>query len=285
MITNFCNLSINTSTKHLLSSLCYQIAKKYHSNSPPQQGPSFCLTTDPDQPISVTNPRDYKSSCSPTYVVDSHHEPTTRDNVSVSIQNLNTIPRQDPKGFNLGVIKPDISLSELKESLSSLLTLLPSPKQPLVLILNGLDQIENNFSLPVIESLPFPLPPGVKLILTASSNRTHILQAIKLHYPQGNPPHCVSEGSEKEPGYVCVQLGLPDRKARVKMLASLLSSSGRKVTSGQQVLVNQALTSCCLTLYARLLHEHTSLWQCGMTNRFLEHKAGDPKKRPHATMC
>nr|XP_046244792.1 NACHT and WD repeat domain-containing protein 2-like isoform X2 [Scatophagus argus] len=190
VITYFCNLSINPSPKHLLSSLCYQISRRYH------------------------------------------HSPS-------------------------GITKLDISLSELKEHLSSLLYLLPSTKQPLVLILDGLDHIKNNAGPQVISSLPSPLPPSVKVILTVSSSRqTQILQVINPHGPLQRR----SEGSEKESGYVCVPLGLVDRKQYVKMLASLLTSSGRKVTSGQQALVNQALTSCCLTLYARLLHLHTSLW-------------------------
>lgn len=248
VITNFCNLSINTSPKHLLSSLCYQIAKQYHSNSAPKQGPSFYLATDPGDPTCATDPRDYKSN---------HHEHATT---------TNTVPCPHHKGSISDIIKPDISLSELKEVLSSLLTLLPSPTQSLVLVLDGLDQIENHFNLQIIRCLPSPLPPGVKLILTVSSNRTHLLQAIKLHYSQCSPPRCVSEESEKESGYVCVQMGLPDRRVCVKMLTSLLSSSHRKVTSGQQALVNQALTSCCLTLFTRLLHGHTLLWQSGMSH-------------------
>uniref|UniRef100_A0A3B4WL29 NACHT and WD repeat domain-containing protein 2-like n=1 Tax=Seriola lalandi dorsalis TaxID=1841481 RepID=A0A3B4WL29_SERLL len=165
------------------------------------------------------------------------------EKVSDSNLNLSTIQCPDPRGPHSDIIKPDISLSELKECLSSLLSLLPSPKQPLVLILDGLDQIENNFICPqIIESLPSPLPLGAKLILTVSSSGAHILQAIKLQYPQCSPPRCVPKGSEKESGYVCVQLGLADRKECVKMLASLLISSGRRVTSGQQALVNQTST-------------------------------------------
>ncbi|XP_051253051.1 NACHT and WD repeat domain-containing protein 2 isoform X1 [Dicentrarchus labrax] len=242
VITYFCNLSINPSPKHLLSSLCYQIASRYHNKLSSEQNPS-----DLDDPSCITNLRDHKSNCS----LDPHPEPTTREPVSDRNQDDSTVPCPDPSG----IIKPDICLSELKERLSSFLSLLPSTKQPLVLILDGLDHIENNFGSQIIESLPSPLPPNVKLILTASSNRTHVLQAIT---PQGSQPQCVSEGSEKE--YVCVPLGLVNRKQCVKMLASLLDSSGRRVTSGQQALVNQALNSCCLTLYARLLHRHTSLW-------------------------
>ncbi|XP_018543414.1 NACHT and WD repeat domain-containing protein 2 [Lates calcarifer] len=229
VVTYFCNLQQALSPKHLLASLCYQVASRYHSDSSTEQGPSFYLTTDPNDLTSIAKSRDYKSNCGPTSILNSHRGPAT------------------------------ISLTELKERLSSLLSLLPSPNQPLVLILDGLDQIENNFVCPqIIESLPSPLPPGVKLILTASSKRTHVLQAVKLHYPQCSLP--MSEGSAKESGYICVQLGPADRRECVRLLASLLSSSGRRVTSGQQALVNQALTSCSLPLYARLLRVHTSLW-------------------------
>ncbi|XP_070762150.1 NACHT and WD repeat domain-containing protein 2-like, partial [Enoplosus armatus] len=252
VITYFCNLSINPSPKQLLSSLCYQIAGRYDGEFSSEQNPS-----DLDNPSCITNLRDNNSNCSPTSNLDPHREPTTREHVSAYNQDLNTVPCPDPRGPSSGIIKPDICLSELKERLSSLLSLLPSTKQPLVLILDGLDHIKNNFGPQIIESLPSPLPPSVKLILAVSSNRTQVLQAIS---PQRSPPRCVSESSEKKSGYVCVQLGPVDRKQCVKMLASLLSSSGRTVTSGQQALVNQALTSCCLTLYARLLHLHTSLW-------------------------
>ncbi|XP_026171557.1 NACHT and WD repeat domain-containing protein 2 [Mastacembelus armatus] len=252
VITFFCSLSNNTSAKHLLSNLCSQISSQYHSDSFPKHDPKFFLGTNPDDPGCTTNSRDYKATCSNT---------TTLEHVSDSNINLCTVPWPDSRGPISGTIKPDISLSELKERFSTILSLLPFPRRTLVLLLDGLDQLENNFGLQIIESLPSPLPPGVKLILTVSSNQTQVLQAIKLHYPQCNPPQCVSKDSETKSGYDCVQLGLADRKQCVKMLASLLSSSGRRVTSGQQALVNQALTSCGLTLYAQLLHVHTSLWR------------------------
>ncbi|XP_038548605.1 NACHT and WD repeat domain-containing protein 2 isoform X1 [Micropterus salmoides] len=247
VITYFCNLSINPCPKHLLSSLCHQIGRRYDAKSSSEQNPS-----DVDDP----NLRDNNANCSSTSNLDPHHAASI-EHVSAYNQDLSAIPCPDSRGPNSGIIISNIRLSELKEHLSSLLSLAPSTKQPLVLILDGLDHMENNFGAQIIESLPSPLPPSVKLILAVSSNRTGVLQAIK---PQRSPPHCGSEGSEKESGYVCVPLGMASRKQCAKMLASLLSSSGRRVTSGQQVLVNQALTSCCLTLYARLLHLHTSLW-------------------------
>ncbi|XP_070686008.1 NACHT and WD repeat domain-containing protein 2-like [Pempheris klunzingeri] len=240
VIPYFCNLSMKPSPKHLLSSLCHQIARRYHSGSSSEQDPSVM-----DDPSYTTNLRSNESNCSPTSNLDPLHESAARERASSYNQNSSAI-------------KPDISLSELRERLSSLLSLMPSTKRPLVLILDSLDHIKHNSEPQIIESLPSPLPPSVKLILTVSPNRIQVLQAIS---PERSVPPCVPEGSKKESGYVSVQLGSVDRKQCVKMLASLLRSSGRRVTSGQQVLVNQALTSCCLTLYARLLHLHISLWR------------------------
>ncbi|KAM9318052.1 NACHT and WD repeat domain-containing protein 2 isoform 1-T2 [Pholidichthys leucotaenia] len=240
VISQFCSLSINPSPRHLLSSLCFQIAHGYHHSS--------FWSQDLVGPSCIANPREYMTSCSPTSVLDSDHELCIEDHVSHSNTNPSTFQKQDPGGS----IKPDVCLSDLKERLSSLL-LLPSAKQPLVLILDGLDQLEDNFGAQIIWSLPSPLPPFVKLIFSISSNRTHLLETIKLHFLQCSL-------SSEDLNYVCVQLGLADRKQCAEMLASLLRSSRRRVTSGQQALVNQALTRCCLPLYARLLQAHTSLW-------------------------
>uniref|UniRef100_UPI0037E7F93E NACHT and WD repeat domain-containing protein 2-like n=1 Tax=Semicossyphus pulcher TaxID=241346 RepID=UPI0037E7F93E len=229
VITYFCNLSINPTPKHLLSNLCHQIADRYHSRSSSEQ-----------------NIRDQNSN-NPTSTLNPLCEPTNKG------QGLSATPCPDSSD----IMKPDICISELEERLSTLLSFMPSTKQPLILILVGLDRIKNSFGSKIFQCFPSPLPPNVKLILTVSSNRMQVLQTIN---PQRSPPPCESEGSEKESGYVCAQLGRVDRKRCAKMLASLLSGSGRRVTSGQQALVNQALTSCCLTLYARLLHLHTSLW-------------------------
>ncbi|KAK2847136.1 hypothetical protein Q5P01_010135 [Channa striata] len=256
VITHFCSLSISNFPQQLLSSLCYQIYNRFHSSS--KQSPSLYRCTDPNEP---SCPRDQKPSCKAAAALESHLEPITRAHGSDFTLNLNAMSCPHPKDTSSGLINPDVSLSELKERLCSLLTLLPSPKQPVVLILDGLDQNEKTFSLPIIESLPSPLPPCVKLIFTISPNNSHVLQAIKQHYPQCSLSRCLSEDSEKkDEGYICVQV-VPNRKGCMKMLAWLLTSSGRKVTSGQQALVNRALTSCCLTLYARLLHVHSSLWK------------------------
>lgn len=223
LVTFFSSLSINPSPKRLLSFLCYQIATRYHSSP----SSDYHRSTSSSSSCS-SDPGERLSSC------------------SWSLR---------PEGTNTAMM----TLSELQEFFSSLLSHCPSTKRPLVLILDGLDHIESNSALQILGSLPSPLPPSVKLVLTVSSSRTQILTAFGPHSPSGS----MSEGGDKESGCVCLQLGVADRKQSVRMLASLLSGSGRKVTSGQQVLVNQALTSCLLPLHTRLLRQHTALWCSG----------------------
>ncbi|XP_075956683.1 NACHT and WD repeat domain-containing protein 2 [Anarhichas minor] len=234
--------------KTVLLAHCAQQIKSWLPDCDPVVITYFCkLSINP-------SPRHLLSSLCCQIGVRYHSESSSEQNPS-NMDDLSCVT--DLRDFNSNCSSTsNVCLSELKERLSSLLTCMPSTKQPLVLILDGLDHMEKDLGPHILESLPSPLPPSVKLILTVSSNRQRVLQAIK---PRRSPPQCVSEGSE-ESGYVRVQLASVDRKQCAKMLASLLSSSGRRVTSGQQALVNQALTSCCLTLYARLLHLHASLW-------------------------
>lgn len=221
VIPCFCNLSINPFPKQLLSSLCYQIAGRYHHSL------SSC----------DWNPSD-------------RDDPRCRDDAPKSSRMLPPAHLHESSGREQ---VPDCSL------LSSLLSILPSSKQPLFLILDGLDHIQNDFGSQIIGSLASPLPPCVKVILAVSSNRVQVLQALSR---QRGPSVGRGQGS----GYVRVPMGTADRKQCLMMLAALLHGSGRTVTSGQQALVNQALASCCLILYTRLLHLHTSLWRSGTTD-------------------
>ncbi|XP_077423035.1 NACHT and WD repeat domain-containing protein 2 [Vanacampus margaritifer] len=224
VITFFTDLPHFPSPERLLSRLCYQILRRYDL-SPSSPDTNFDLDAG-----------HYSRGVTEPSVVESDLR-----------LNLRTVMR--------AIKKPDISLYEAAECLDSLLSLLPSSKKPLVVILDGVHKMGHNLSVQIIKSLPSPLPPGVKVIFSVSSNQTRVMQIIKLHYPECSAPGFVSEA-----GYVHVLLASADRKQCLKMLMALLSNSGRRVTSGQLALVNQALTSCCLALYVRLLHAHTSLW-------------------------
>lgn len=247
VIGYFCSLSINTTPKHLLSVLCSQIAFRFEVHS-------LSKTLDPS-----SNPN---SSCGSTSVLDSrgdhgHEEHPSKENLDLSVTSHSALKTHH-----------QVCLSELKEHLESLFSLCSSTTRPLILLLDGLDQLEDNGGDQIITSLPSPLPDGVKLIITASPNCTRLLQTIKSHYTDTSHPCGLPDSCERASGYVCVQMEPVDRKRCLKLLESLLKTSGRRVTSGQQALVNQALTSCCLPLYARLLHAHTSLWHSGTKNKF-----------------
>lgn len=220
VLTYFCTQASSFSPKQLLSRLCQQVSRRYQQHA-------SCFKQNLDSP---TEPRgeDAELSLAPDpELSDAEATPDCRKNTT-----------------------------EVQRQFSSLLSLVPSTKQPLVLILDGLDHIHNHIGTQIIRSLPSPLPPNVKVILSVSSTGRQILQGL-------SPQH--RQGDEEESGFVSVPLGTADRKQCLKMLASLLRGSGRKVTSGQQALVNRALTSCSLALYVRLLHLHASLWRSGRT--------------------
>ena len=146
--------------------------------------------------------------------------------------------------------------------------------------MDGLDQINDVDVQHMVQYLPSPLPPNVKFILSVSNHHTQALQAIQLHYPECTSPPLpdsmvpaknkerkgalMETDQTQSKGYGFVELKSVERRQCVRMIASLLSLSGRRVTSGQQALVNKALGSCSLIFYARLLHSHTLLWTSGI---------------------
>lgn len=241
VLTYFCHLSPNLSPKLLLLSLCHQIPQRYQHNAS-----SLKQNLGNQHSHGCTQSRHEDAMFSFTSNPDRHCECSQTEATSDCLKNTTITP---------------FDIIELRKKFFSLLSLMPSTKQPLFLIFDGLDHIENHFASQILSSLAYPLPPNVKVILSVSSNCSQILEALGPWHPLDS----MLGANGKESGYVSVPLGMADRKLCLKMLASLLSSSGRKVTSGQQALVNQALTSCCLTLYVRLLPLHISRWQSGRT--------------------
>ncbi|XP_057694316.1 NACHT and WD repeat domain-containing protein 2-like isoform X1 [Corythoichthys intestinalis] len=220
VITFFTSFPYLPSPERLLSILSYRILRSYDHSSYSQE---TCFG-----------------------IMSGHHQDATEPK-DLSHLNLSTMFK--------AIKNPDISLYERTEHFCSLLSSLPSSKKPLVLILDGMDQLGQNFAIQIIKSLPSPIPATVKIILGISCYQTQLMQVIKIQYPE-----CSAPLGEEQLGSVDLLLGVVDRKQCLEMLMSLLSNSERSVTSGQLALVNQALTSCCLTLYIRLLHFHTSLW-------------------------
>lgn len=267
IIPYFATIAINPSPKHFLTSLCYQVACAYR------------------QPHDATSALDLSQNLPSN--LDLNHEPCGSENhPSNSYQHSSTDPKpQEPsppehkpeQSIPSQYLEPDFSPSWLKDHLSLLLSCFPSPKRPVVLILDGLDIIKNFHQQHVVQCLPSPLPPSVKLILSVSNQHAQALQAVRLHYPERTssvvsnsvvPTEEEKErdrllmetGQRRSRGFGFVELKSVERRQLVRMVASLLSSSGRRVTSGQQTLVNQAVSSCSLIFYARLLHSHILLW-------------------------
>lgn len=234
VLAYFYHPSTSLSPSRLLSSLCHEIPRRYR-----RCAASLKQNLDDQDSHSWTEGSDEDAVLSPASSRGLYH-------------NLSNMSNHQKKA-NLILF----GLSELQEHFCSLLSLLPSAERPLVLVLDGLNHLEKRLGSRLIGSLPSPLPPHVKVVLSASPSSREILKALGPQRPW--------EAQAEEPGYVSVSLGTADRRPRMKMLASLLSSCGRKVTSGQQALVNKALSSCGLTLYVRLLHLHVSLWTSGRT--------------------
>ncbi|XP_066556173.1 NACHT and WD repeat domain-containing protein 2 [Amia ocellicauda] len=136
-------------------------------------------------------------------------------------------------------------ISQLKEDFLNLLSA-PSEERPLVLILDGLDQISEAYKSQSIWWLPRSLPPNVKFLISTAPRKFGILQALKALYTDQSQ---------------FVELAPKERKDCSKMLTELLFSSKRRVTSGQQIYVNKALNDCSLTLYVELLHRQVSHWR------------------------
>lgn len=221
VVPYFCTWSSPLSVNQLLSSLCRQIDSRYKCGA-------LC-------------------SSERSHHLDHHDRP---DDLHDDLKMSHNAPCLGP----CVVDERELSLSELRGRLSSLLALRPSSKRPLCLILDGLDHLEKTFWSDLVGSLPTPLPPNVKVVLTSSARA---LGGVALSL---------------------VPLLALERKQCVKMVASLLSSGGRRVTSGQQVLVNRVLSTCCLPLYVRLLDRHTALWRSGESENDTSTKP--QKKRP-----
>ncbi|XP_057203289.1 NACHT and WD repeat domain-containing protein 2 isoform X2 [Triplophysa rosa] len=145
-------------------------------------------------------------------------------------------------------IEPSNSVNnvlQLKENFNRLLTT-SSFRNPLVLMIDGLDQLPNTAEPLDFKWLPKFLPPNVKVLMSITTDRPDIISTLKT-YCQDTALFCELQPVE---GKSCNQL-----------LTTLLQASNRKITSGQQMYVNQALKECPLPLYVHLLHKQASLWR------------------------
>ncbi|KAI4902427.1 hypothetical protein NFI96_022042 [Prochilodus magdalenae] len=137
------------------------------------------------------------------------------------------------------------TIYELKETFSNLLTASSLSSNDLILVIDGLDQVPTANESIDVTWLPRTLPSNVKLFISSAPTKSGFLSALKEHYPES------SFFFELEP---------LDSKTCNRMLKALLLSDNRKITSGQQMYVNQVLKKCSLPLYVELLHRQVCRW-------------------------
>ncbi|XP_048120854.1 NACHT and WD repeat domain-containing protein 2-like isoform X1 [Alosa alosa] len=137
-------------------------------------------------------------------------------------------------------------VTQLEEAFTELLDIASSSKYPLILMLDGLDQIPSSEGPQHMTWLPKTLPLNVKVIISTTYTKSGTLASLKTQYPDSN---------------FFLELEPFKRSSCSQMLTSLLESSKRRITSGQQMYVNEALKQCSRPLYAELIYRNVSLWR------------------------
>ncbi|XP_072551718.1 NACHT and WD repeat domain-containing protein 2 [Salminus brasiliensis] len=137
------------------------------------------------------------------------------------------------------------NIFELKETFNNLLATSSVSSNLLILIIDGLDQMPNTNGPLDLTWLPKTLPANVKLFISSSPTKSGLLSAIKAHYPEST---------------LFFDLEPLDSKSCNQMLTSLLLAANRRITSGQQMYVNQVFKECSLPLYVELLYRQVRCW-------------------------
>nr|XP_023648276.1 NACHT and WD repeat domain-containing protein 2-like isoform X1 [Paramormyrops kingsleyae] len=147
------------------------------------------------------------------------------------------------------------SLSQLVEYFTDLLIRTSTSKRPLVLILDGLDQLghEEDGSCN-LTWLPQSLLSNVKLLISTTPKKSATLQTLMALYSKSS---------------LFLELGLKQKRKLTQMLTDLLFDYNRRITSGQQIYVGQALEDCPLMMYVELLHRQVCEW--GSETEVTEH--------------
>ncbi|KAM3831116.1 NACHT and WD repeat domain-containing protein 2 [Vipera latastei] len=118
--------------------------------------------------------------------------------------------------------------------------------RPLVLIFDALEQLAENDDARKLWWLPLHLPRSVRIILSTLPNKHGILQKLKsLIHDEDN----------------YIELTARERKMCSQVLKQQLLQVKRKVTSGQQIYVNEALSKCTLPMFVNLTFREVRKWR------------------------
>uniref|UniRef100_A0A1I8GX10 NACHT domain-containing protein n=1 Tax=Macrostomum lignano TaxID=282301 RepID=A0A1I8GX10_9PLAT len=141
---------------------------------------------------------------------------------------------------------PPHSFNELVTAFNSLLERL-GQRRRVLLFLDSLDQLDGSDGAFHLGWLRTPLPPGVRMVLSAlPDQRAGILAACRSRFPD-------------PASYVAVEpAGVPLCR---EILGSLLSQRGRRLTEQQWAAVDAALAGCSLPIFATLLASRAAAWR------------------------
>ncbi|KAF3697888.1 NACHT and WD repeat domain-containing protein 2 [Channa argus] len=136
-------------------------------------------------------------------------------------------------------------IQEMRELLINLLGE-SSFHRPLVIVLDSLEQLSDADEARKLWWLPINLPRTVRIVVSTLPNKHGILQKLRtlIH----------------DEGYY-VELIQRDRKVCSQTLKQQLLGVKRKVTSGQQIYVNEALAKCTLPMFVNLIYREVVHWR------------------------
>lgn len=128
-----------------------------------------------------------------------------------------------------------------------------SVEQPVVMLLDGLDQLSAEHQAHRLSWLPRTLPPHVYLVVsTLTDHPTFIaLRAAAAGPPTSPPPHVDACSPED----YFVEVAPLSRQLSMGLVKEWLRQAGRDLTPTQFDVVDEALTRCTLPLYTSLVFE------------------------------
>uniref|UniRef100_A0A8C5LT87 NACHT and WD repeat domain containing 2 n=1 Tax=Leptobrachium leishanense TaxID=445787 RepID=A0A8C5LT87_9ANUR len=118
--------------------------------------------------------------------------------------------------------------------------------RPLVIVLDSLEQLSEIDDARKLWWLPVHLPRTVRIILSTLPNKHGILQKLR----------CLIRNEDNY-----IELITRDRKMCSQILKHQLLRVKRKVTSGQQIYVNEAFSRCTLPMFVNLTFREVRTWR------------------------
>ncbi|XP_055492565.1 NACHT and WD repeat domain-containing protein 2-like [Leucoraja erinacea] len=157
---------------------------------------------------------------------------------------LSGICHQIAKTYHRPTPRYSDNAEELMNCFVTLLEL-SSEHHPLIVMIDGVDQVSEAENARTVWWLPKNLPAFTRLIISTTIKTYGIAQASKLLQP--NEAYFL-------------ELKPRERKECNKILTQHLLYSNRRITSGQQIFVNTALGQCTLPLFVKLLYNEVLSW-------------------------